>query len=83
MMAITDPGQRALVAEVLLQESHPPDEASVEGALHGLHMRRLENEQRSLRTQIAEAERRGDFAEVAALSQRKLAVDREIRSLHQ
>jgi DNA primase len=82
MVAVKDPGQRALVAQVLLQENHPPDEAAVEGALHGLHMRRLENEQRALRAQIAEAERRGDFAEVAALSQRKLAVDREIRSLH-
>jgi DNA primase len=83
MNAVTDQDQRALLAQVLLQENQPPDDAAVHGALHGLHLRRLENEQRALRAQLGEAERRGDFAEVAILSQRKLAVDREIRNLYQ
>ena len=81
--AVDDPAQRALLAQVLLQEGNAPGEAEVHGALHGLHLRRLENEQRALRAEIGEAERRGDWAEVALLSQRKTAVDREIRSLHQ
>ena len=80
--AVDDPQQRALLAQVLLQEGTPPDEAAVHGALHGLHLRRLENEQRALRAQIGEAERRGDHVEVVVLSQRKLAIDREIRQLH-
>jgi DNA primase len=81
--AVENPVQRALLAQVLLQEGDPPEESAVHGALHGLHLRRLENEQRTLRGEIGEAERRGDWAEVAVLSQRKLAVDREIRNLHQ
>ncbi len=80
--AVEDAGQRALLAQVLLQEGDPPDEAAVEGALHGLHLARLEHEQRALRAQIGAAEQRGDWAEVALVSQRKLAVDREIRALH-
>ena len=83
MEAVGDPSQRALLAEVLLQEVDPPAEAEVHSALHTLQLNRLEHEQRSLRTQIGEAERRGDMAELAILSQRKLAVDREIRRLHQ
>lgn len=79
---VEDAGQRALLAQVLLQEGESPDEAAVLGALHGLHLARLEHEQRSLRAQIGEAEQRGDWAEVALLSRRKLAIDREIRALH-
>ena len=81
--AIEDPAQRALLAQVLLAEGEAPEEAAVHDCLSGLHYSRLENEQRALRAQIGEAERRGDFAEVAALSQQKLAVDRELRNLHQ
>jgi DNA primase len=83
MMAVDDPTQRALLAQVLLQEAGAPEESAVHGCLHGLQLSRLEAEQRSLRAQIGEAERGGDWAEVAVLSQRKLAVDREIRGLHQ
>jgi DNA primase len=35
-----------------------------------------------LRTLIAEAERRGDFAELAVLTQQKLELDRALRKLH-
>ncbi|WP_263355658.1 DNA primase [Acidicapsa ligni] len=80
--AIEDPAQRALLAQVLLAEGEAPEESAVHDCLSGLHYSRLENEQRALRALLGEAERRGDFAEVAALSQRKLAVDRELRNLH-
>ena len=39
--------------------------------------------QRELRELIAEAERRGDFAELAVLTQQKLDLDRALRQLHQ
>jgi DNA primase len=80
--AVEDPAQRALIAQILLQETTCPSEAEVHGCLHGLHVRRLTNEQRALRVQIGDAERGGDWAEVAVLSQRKLAVDRELQRLH-
>jgi DNA primase len=38
--------------------------------------------QRELRELIAEAERRGDFAELAVLTQQKLDLDRALRQLH-
>ena len=37
---------------------------------------------RDLRALIAEAERRGDFAELALLTQQKLELDRALRGLH-
>jgi DNA primase len=36
-----------------------------------------------MRAQIAEAERRGDQAELAVLTQQKLDLDRALRQLHQ
>jgi DNA primase len=80
MEVVEDSGQRALVAEALLGE-RPPAESEVASALQGLEERTAENRQRSLRTLIAEAERRGDFAELAALTQQKLELDRKLRQL--
>jgi DNA primase len=37
---------------------------------------------RELRALIAEAERRGDFAELAVIMQQKLDLDRKLRQLH-
>jgi len=81
MEVVEDSGQRALVAEALLGETRPPAESEVASALQGLEERTAENRQRSLRTLIAEAERRGDFAELAALTQQKLELDRKLRQL--
>jgi DNA primase len=44
--------------------------------------RAMEHRQRELRTLIAEAERRGDFAEVITLTQQKLELDRALKGLH-
>jgi DNA primase len=82
MGAVEDVGQRALLAQVLLEERDSPAEDAVEGALHGLQLRWLESRQRELRAEIAAAEARGDWAEIAALTQAKLELDREIRRLH-
>jgi DNA primase len=82
MDAVEDPTQRALLAEALLGEMRPPEASEVESALQEVHERSLESRQRDLRAQIAEAERRGDHAGVALLSQQKLEVDIALRRLH-
>ncbi|HVZ82137.1 MAG TPA: DNA primase [Terracidiphilus sp.] len=82
MEAVEDAAQRALLAEALLGETEPPPEHTVIGSIQSLRKRQIENEIRAIRAQIAEAERRGDHAEVAVLSQRKLELDRELRRLH-
>jgi DNA primase len=51
----------------------------VEDALHTLEGRRLERRQRELRSQIAEADRRGDQAMLTQLIAEKLDVDRKLR----
>jgi DNA primase len=54
----------------------------VRGAIVSVQQRQIESSLRDLRAQIAEAERRGDFAELALLTQRKLELDRALRQLH-
>jgi len=82
MDVVEDPAQRALLAEVLLNETQAPGETEVLGAIQEVEERSIEHRQRELRTLIAEAERRGDFTEVAVLTQQKLDLDRALRQLH-
>jgi len=82
MDVVEGPAQRALLAEALLAEVKPPEASEVRGAIQEIHERAVENRQRQLRTLIAEAERRGDFAELALLTQQKLELDRTLRLLH-
>jgi DNA primase len=82
MVVVEDEGQRALVAEVLLGETKPPEMAEVLSAVQEIQERAMEHRQRELRTLIAEAERRGDFAEVIVLTQKRLELDRALRELH-
>jgi DNA primase len=82
MDVVEDPAQRALLAETLLQEIDPPEENEVESAIQEIQERDLDRRQRDLRALIAEAERRGDFAELALLTQQKLDLDRALRQLH-
>ena len=81
MDAVADPGQKALLAEALLHETVPPEEREVLSAVQEVQERWIESRQRALRAQIAEAERRGDFAEVALLSKEKMDLDRALRAL--
>jgi DNA primase len=62
------------------QSSDPPLAVQVEGALYTLEHRRLERRQRELRSQIAEADRRGDQEMLAQLISDKLDVDRLLRN---
>jgi len=82
MEVVTDESQRALLAEALLAEVKPPELPEVQGALQEIEERALESRLRDLRTQIAEAERRGDVGQLAALTQQKMDLDRALRRLH-
>jgi DNA primase len=81
MDAVTDLAQKALLAEALLHETVPPEEREVLGAVQEVQERWIESGLRGLRAGIAEAERHGDFARVAALSKEKMDLDRALREL--
>ncbi len=81
MEVVEDEAQRALLAEALLGESRPPEEDEVASALQEVQERAIEIRLRDLRAQIAEAERQGDFAELAVLTQQKLELDRALQLL--
>ncbi|HEV2136776.1 MAG TPA: DNA primase [Terracidiphilus sp.] len=83
MDVVDDAAQRALLAKALLAETRPPVETEVRSAIQELEERAIESRQRELRARIAEAEQRGDFAELALLTQQKLELDRTLRGLHQ
>jgi DNA primase len=82
MDMVEDEAQRALLAEALLGETKPPEETEVASSLQHIQERAIESRQRDLRGSIGEAERRGDFAELATLMQQKLELDRDLRQLH-
>jgi DNA primase len=82
MEVVEDPAQRALLAEVLLAETKPPEETEVHSAVQELEERAIVSQLRDLRALIAEAERRVDFTEVLLLTQQKLQLDRALRELH-
>jgi DNA primase len=79
LAALPDPGQRALLAQVLLREASEVEMEQVEAALESLKYRHLEALQRRVRADIAEAERRGDWAQLAVFMAQKLKVDRQMR----
>jgi DNA primase len=82
MDVIEDEAQRALLAETLLAETKPPEENEVLSAIQELEERGIAARLRDLRALIAEAERRGDFSELALLTQQKLELDRALQKLH-
>jgi DNA primase len=82
MEVVEDAGQRALLAQVLLAETKSPAESEVLSAVQELEERTIVARLRDLRALIAEAERRGDFTELALLTQRKLELDKALRMLH-
>jgi DNA primase len=82
MDVVPDEGQRALLAEALLAEVKPPEESEIQSAIQEIQERAIASRLRDLRTLIAEAERRGDYTELALLTQQKLELDRALRNLH-
>jgi len=81
MEVVENAAQRALLAEALLAETEPPAVETVVDAIVSLQRRRIEADLREMRTRIQDAERKGDFAELAVLTQRKLELDRALRQL--
>jgi DNA primase len=79
--AVPEGRERALLAQILLEETDSVSEQEAQFALETLRIQHLEARQRSLRGAIAEAERKGDWGLVATLSAEKLAIDRELRTL--
>jgi DNA primase len=82
MEVVDEPAQRALLAEALLGENKPPEPGEVASALQEVQERAIEGQQRNLRAEIGEAERKGDYGGVALLTQQKLDLDRKLRQLH-
>jgi DNA primase len=77
-------GLRVHLAKALEHAPAPGDPsltAQVEGALKTLERRRLERRQRELRSQIAEADRRGDNDMLGNLMAEKVGVDRALREV--
>jgi DNA primase len=79
---VTDSAQRGLLAEALMGQSRPAELAEVDGAIQEIREHWISGRLRQLRTEIAQAEARGELAELAALTQKKLELDRELRGLH-
>ena len=82
MEVVEDSAQRAWLAETLLAEVKPPEESEVQSAIQEIQEREIERRLRELRELIAGAERRGDHAELALLTQQKLDLDQSLRQLH-
>jgi DNA primase len=78
---VQDPAQKALLAQALLAETEPPTPETVISTIVSLQRKGIEAQLRDVRAQIGECERRGDFAELATLTQRKLDLDRALRQL--
>jgi DNA primase len=79
LAALSDPRQRTVLAKALLRETSEVELSEVDAALESLKYRRLEGLQRRIRADIADAERRGDLAQVAIFVAEKLKVDRALR----
>jgi DNA primase len=79
LAAVSDQAHRTLLAQALLRESGEVELREVEAALESLKYRHLEALQRRVRADIAEAERRGDLAQLAVFMAEKLKVDRQMR----
>ncbi len=72
-------GDRRLLASILMNETQEELSSQLaEQALHALRRQRMERQQRTLKAQIAEAERKQDSATLARLMQEKLALDRTL-----
>jgi DNA primase len=83
--AAPDQPTRVMLARAL-EHSHDPEAATtaspseqVQDALHTLEYRHMQRRQRELRSQTAEAERRGDNDMVAKLTQELIQLNRRLR----
>ena len=82
MDVVEEPAQRACWPRRCWAKPGHRKRARWQSALQEVQERAIESQQRDLRAQIAEAERRGDYAGLAVLTQQKLELDRALRQLH-
>jgi DNA primase len=81
--ALEQPGARTLVAQLLMREREPVNAPELESALVTLERHCVEQRKRPIRSEIAEAERKGDLAGVTALMTERMELDRRLRELDQ
>jgi DNA primase len=75
-----EPGAgRAMLAEILMREGEGLSAEELDSAVATLRHHHLQQKQRAVRAEIAEAERRGDPERVLTLTTEKLALDRALR----
>jgi DNA primase len=82
MDAVSDPAQKALLAQTLLGEIRPPEQSEVESCVQQIQEHAIEHRLRDLRHLLAEAERVNNPSEQATLLQQKLELDQALRQLH-
>jgi DNA primase len=75
-----EPGSgRAMLAEILMREGGELSPEELEGAVATLRHHHLQQKQRALRAEIAEAERQNDQQRLLTLTAQKLTLDRALR----
>ena len=79
LIAVEDPAARGVLARVLLSESRTIEAADVRAAIDSLRHGALVREQRQVRIDIADAERKGDAGRMVELMRRKQELDHELR----
>ncbi len=77
--ALPEGANRNLLAQLLIGEAEPVQAEEVVSAVATARHIYLERRQRELRASIADAERRGDWGQVAVFTAEKLALDRQLR----
>ena len=70
--------ERGALASALMDESEELSERLVEQTLRALREQKLERQMRSLKAEIAEAERKADSTQLARLMQQKVQIDRAL-----
>ena len=81
MDAVTEAEQRALLAEALLAETHPPTEQLVLDTLAWQEANLIEARLRHLRVEMAEAERQGGYREALKLNAQRAELERRLSEL--
>jgi hypothetical protein len=70
-----------MVAQLLMREGEAVTGPELESALATLEQHFVEQRQRRIRSEISEAERKGDLAGVTALITERMELDRRLREL--
>jgi DNA primase len=79
--AVAQPGDRTMLAQLLMREGEPVSRHELESSLITLERHFVERRQRHLRAEIGEAERRGDLVRVTALITERMELDWRVREM--